>query len=170
MTHARFDSLVDRFVDGGLDGPTAAAVEAHAGSCARCAGHLAASQRLAAALSAARPPRAPRHLAEKVMEAVYREALKGAPEASAVRGGPKGRVYRRLGLSFVLTAAVLAVSLLVPSVSYPSLFRTQSAAVDQTGTGGSLVKNMLDGAGTTVRGTLHPSGGQTSGFSGGSSR
>ena len=44
------------------------------------------------------------------------------------------RMYRRLGLSFMLTAAVLAASLLIPRAAYPTLIgaRTADAGVGRT--------------------------------------
>jgi hypothetical protein len=104
--------------------------------------------------------RAPGGFAERVMSQVYREAL--APRAAPTAGAagtagmaPAGarRMYRRLGLSFLLTAAVLGASLLVPRAAYTSLV----AFGERPGVrGGSVetVKSALEGAGSTVRGIL----------------
>ncbi len=175
MRHAQADSLIERYVDGALEESLAEAVLAHARGCDRCSRRIAEARDLAAVLSAEPAGRAPRGFAEKVMDAVYREALRGAPgpAASAVELAPAEpapaaprRVYRRLGLSFVLTAAVLTASLLIPFAAYPTLFRPHGAA----GAGGALVKGMIVGAGLTVRGALHPAGDGAYASPGGSPR
>jgi hypothetical protein len=126
--------------------------------------------------------RAPHGFTQKVMDAVYREALAGrslpagaahvrgfpagpAPAAVAVRQGIRAlagslagrptvsRMYRRLGVSFMLTAAVLAVSLLLPHGGYPTLIR--SGSNDALGAGPSAaVQSALIGAGHAVQGAL----------------
>jgi hypothetical protein len=110
--------------------------------------------------------RAPHGFARKVMDAVYRESLVGrtaVPSASArttllsdaVRASRPmvGRMYRRLGLSFMLTAAVLAASLLVPHGAYTLLIGSGTDAALGPGPS-AAVQNALVGAGHAVRGAL----------------
>ncbi|HTO22555.1 MAG TPA: hypothetical protein VMQ10_08715 [Spirochaetia bacterium] len=102
-------------------------------------------------LRASAPVRAPRGFSQRVMEAVYREALAGAPAARpAVRAA---RLYRRLALSFMITAGVLTVSLLLPHGAYPTLIG--AAAGKALGTGPSVaVQTALSGASDAVQGAL----------------
>jgi hypothetical protein len=117
--------------------------------------------------------RAPHGFAQRVMDAVYREALAGrslpagiVPSGIAARRGIRelagsmaarptvSRMYRRLGVSFMLTAAVLAVSLLIPHGGYPTLIRSGSAN-EALGAGPSAaVQSALIGAGHAVQGAL----------------
>jgi hypothetical protein len=110
--------------------------------------------------------RAPHGFALKVMDAVYKESLAGRstrsfPSARATRfadaaraAGPTvGRMYRRLGLSFMLTAAILAASLFVPHGAYTSLVGGGTDAALGPGPS-AAVQNALVGAGHAVQGAL----------------
>jgi len=180
MRCARVEKLVDRYVDGALSSAMARAVAEHEGRCLRCAAKVRAARAIAAALAEARPLRAPEGLLEGVMGAVYREALAGSrdgesrreaagPEASrreaAVAAGsqaaswPAGlsRVYRRLGLCFMLSAAVLVASLVVPRAFYP--LQPEAVRDCLAPQGASVVKEALSGAGRAVSGLLYSRGG-----------
>ncbi len=172
MRCARVELLVDRYVDGALDSALAREVEAHALGCARCATRIAAARKLVEDLAAQPAVRAPRGFADRVMAAVYREALAGrqgsaaaaAHAADAEEGRPlriPARVYRRLGLSFLLTAGVLAVSLLIPRGAYPTLIGTGNAAAAFAGESAGLVKSTLTRADDAVQEILReqPNGG-----------
>jgi hypothetical protein len=102
------------------------------------------------------------------MDAVYREALKGDAagwlsfeEREARAAGPlsPARIYRRLGLSFVLTAVVLSATVFIPRASYPTLVGTAGVSETVSRGGGAIVKNALNGAGLVVRDALHASNG-----------
>jgi hypothetical protein len=108
--------------------------------------------------------RAPRGFAQKVMDAVYRESLAGRSPAEAARGislaaaarasrPMVSRMYRRLGLSFMLTAAVLAASLLVPHGAYSTLIGGGSDTALGAGPS-AAVQNVLVGARHAVQGAL----------------
>jgi anti-sigma factor RsiW len=168
MRCAQVDRRVERFVDGALDAARALKVEAHLLSCARCNARVDAARGLLKGLGAPMD-RAPTGFAARVMDAVCREALAGGPRPSAsesleVRQArlPAQRIYRRLGLSFVLTAGVLAASLLVPRAAYPGLLGTGSAAAGLSRESGAVVprgfgpvvQNALNGADSVVRGIL----------------
>jgi hypothetical protein len=106
-------------------------------------------------LRAAEEVRAPRGFADRVMSAVYREALAGPSARPAAQGASAtvSRLYRRLALSFMISAAVLAVSLLVPRGAYPTLIG--SAAGAALGAGPSTaVQSALTGAAGTVQSAL----------------
>ena len=166
MRCGKVGPLIDRYVDGQLPPDLAEAVGAHKRGCARCARRVAAARRLAGFLGAEHALRAPAGFHERVMDAVYREALKGSPaelpaaEQAAAAGSPSPRLrtYRRLGLSFLLSAAVLTVSLVLPRGLYPSLFRPESVAAGLSRGAPSAVKEALDGAGRAVQGTLYKGG------------
>jgi len=112
--------------------------------------------------------RAPYGFAHKVMDAVYRESLaerslatqaasRGKLRAQAVRASPRptvSRMYRRLGLSFVLTAAVLTVSLLIPHGAYPMLINSGGADTALGAGPSAAVQNALSGAAQAVQGAL----------------
>ena len=119
-------------------------------------------------LRAAPELRAPRGFSQRVMSAVYREALAGrsqvrgtaaAQAASAQAASAQAtaarssRLYRRLALSFMITAAVLMVSLLLPRGAYPTLIG--AAAGKALGPGPSAaVRTALSGAANAVQGAL----------------
>ena len=117
---------------------------------------LGAARSLTAALASVPVVSAPAGLFQRVMDGVYRQALTPAPAAGtrAAGGGTSAaRFYRRLGLSLVLTAGVLGVSLFIPRATYTALVGTgRSVAVSRESA--SVVKSALDGAGSTVRGIL----------------
>jgi anti-sigma factor RsiW len=161
MRCAKVGLLMDRYVDGRLPADLAEAVGTHARGCARCAERIESARRLADALAAVPPLRAPTGFHDRVMDAVYREALKGAPgeRAPAARStSSRLRTYRRLGLSFMLSAVVLAVSLVLPRGLYPSLIRPESVAAGLSRGAPSAVKDALNGAGRAVQGTLYKGG------------
>jgi anti-sigma factor RsiW len=157
MRCAQVDPYIEAFVDGSLDLPRASVIDAHVGSCARCAARARAAGRVSRALSAAPPVRAPRGFAGRVMDVVYREALAGGPgAASGVRPPSRlpARVYRRLGLSCMLTAGVLAVSLFIPRAAYSTLAGTGIAGTAFSRESAGAVKSALDGADNAVRAIL----------------
>jgi anti-sigma factor RsiW len=142
--------LTAAFVEGSLGASQARLVEAHTAGCLRCSRELALERRVLEALRTAPPVRAPKGFSDKVMEGVYLQALHGSsapePDAPALRRLP-ARGYRRLGLSFVVTAAVLAASLLIPRVAYPTLFTSADL-----GTGSAtVVREMVQGADRAVQ-------------------
>jgi anti-sigma factor RsiW len=148
MRCAQVDPYIEAFVDGSLDLPRASVIGAHVGSCARCAARARAAGRIVRALSAAPPVRAPRGFADRVMDVVYRQALAGPPRVAP------DRFYRKLGLSFVLTAGVLAVSLFIPRAAYSNLAGTGIAGAAFSRESTVAVKSALDGADNAVRGIL----------------
>jgi anti-sigma factor RsiW len=167
MRCAQVERLVDVFVDGRLAGQQAAAIEEHASGCVRCAESIRLARGIREALHADPALKAPRGFSDRVMAGVYRQALQGLPrpEAAVAQGarGPRGhaeaasrgaaaKVYRRLGLSFLLTAGVLAVSLLVPRIAYPTLLGRQGAVIDRESR--SAVRGLLMEADSAVRGAL----------------
>lgn len=152
MRCAQVASLVERYIDGALSLKEAAAVDMHIGTCPSCAEQIATARRLVAVLGAEPMLKAPRDFADRVMEAVYRQQ----PSAERVPLRAPLPVYRRLGLSFVLTAIVLTASLLIPSVAYPSFFGGQRTEVGAART----VKRAIASADSAVRGIL---GGQETG-------
>jgi len=158
MRCGKVETLAERYVDGRLPAPVMAAVSAHERTCPRCAARIAEARRVALALNAAAGTlTAPAGLLDAVMDAVYREALRGTPDpqtAAPVQAAVRGRVYRKLGYCLVFSAAVFAASPLL--AGQPD--RAASTAVEA---GGASVKNVLAGAGLTVQGILHSKGGNT---------
>ena len=170
MKCAEVGRLVDRYVDGRLDGDRRAALERHAVTCAACARLLAEAHEVRRMLAAdAAAARAPRGFADRVMDRVWREALwkpAGAPGTSrAAAAGIPVRGYRRLGLSVMLGAAALVACLALPRVGLP-----WAAATGLSGDGSALVKSMLDGADGAVRGALGAAGGSAARIVEGGSR
>jgi anti-sigma factor RsiW len=158
MRCAQVKPLVERYVDGALDDARASQIDAHAMTCPRCRATIQEARRLLGVLSAEPVIRAPRGFASRVMDAVYREALAGAPvraerDGRLPAGAAPGRMYRRLGLSFVLTAGVLAASLLVPRAEYPTLAESGLSRGSSV-----VVRSALDGAETAVRDILREHG------------
>jgi anti-sigma factor RsiW len=157
MRCAQVGPLVERYVDGVLDQLSASRVRAHAVTCDRCRARIDAARSLEGFLSVPPAVHAPRGFASRVMDAVYREALvDGRLRAERDARGPSAaapsRMYRRLGLSFLLTAGVLAATLLIPRVAYPSLAEKGESGLSR----GSvvMVRSALDGAESAVRGIL----------------
>jgi anti-sigma factor RsiW len=166
MRCAKVVLLIDRYVDGQLPPDRTETVGTHERGCARCARRVAAARRLAGFLGTQHALRAPAGFHERVMDAVYREALKGSPagqqsaEPAAAAGSPSSRLrtYRRLGLSFMLSAVVLTVSLVLPRGLYPGMIRPESVAAGLSRGAPSAVKDALDGAGRAVQETLYKGG------------
>ena len=168
MRCAQVDHRVERFVDGVLDIRLVRRIEAHLRSCTRCAARVDAARALLKGF-AAPAERAPPGFAARVMDAVYREALAGTSRLSAAGNQETRparwpvRVSRRLGLSLVMTAVVLAASLFVPGAAYPRLFGFGSTAAGLPRGGGAAaprelsaaVQSALDGADSVVRGILN---------------
>jgi hypothetical protein len=158
MRCAQVDPHVERFMDGVLDTALTRRIETHVRSCARCTARLDTARAVLGGLAASLD-RAPPGFATRVMDAVYREALAGRPRSvgSETAGAPPSRmparVYRRLGLSFLLTAGVLAASLFVPRAAYPSLLGTGSTA-GFSRDGSAAVRDALNWADSAVRGIL----------------
>ncbi len=104
--------------------------------------------------------RAPRGFAHRVMEVVYKEALAGAPgrpeqsRPTAWQGPAAARLYRRVALSLMITAAVLAVSLVIPHGAYPTLIGAASGDAAIGAGPSEAVQSALSGAGHTVQGAL----------------
>lgn len=116
-------------------------------------------QRLEAILERTRDNvRAPRGFAARVMDAVYKEALAGtshhAPSREPGREPASSRLYRRVGWSLMVTAAVLAVSLLVPHGAYPTLVGAGSGEAALGAGPSAVVRHALSGAGQAVQGAL----------------
>ncbi len=156
---ARVQQLIEAYVDGALDPVLTRGIDAHLQQCARCTAEVIFARQMTRALVDAQAIKAPRGFADRVMEAVYREALAGgareAPEGVPAPRAPAriARMYRRLGLSFMLTAVVLAASLLVPRLAYPTLL-TAGGSRPVLGGSSATVQGALEGAGRAVQGIL----------------
>jgi len=104
--------------------------------------------------------RAPHGFASRVMDLVYKESLAGGRLSTGgddPRAWPRltvSRLYRRVGWSFMLTAAVLAVSLLIPHGAYPTLIRAAGAEAALGAGPSAAVQGALVGAGEAVQGAL----------------
>lgn len=183
MRCAQVDLLVERHVDGLLELPAAREVEAHGRTCPRCAARIAAARRLRTALESEPAIQAPRGFTDAVMDAVYKEALaprsrrsRTAGESTAASWGlargreapsmagarpALGRMYRRLGFSFVVTAAVLAASLFIPRASYDTLLGVRESESGFVAGGSTAVQAVLQNADEAVMGILgeHRNGG-----------
>jgi anti-sigma factor RsiW len=148
MRCGKADGLIEAYVDGRLPAPLAAEMERHLVSCARCRVRVETARHVASSLAGEPAVRAPEGFADRVMNAVYNAALAGAPEPE--RGGRPVRIparsFRRMGFSFILSAAVLAVGLFIPEAAYPRLAALEDA--------GGVVKNMMDGAERVIQGAL----------------
>lgn len=155
----RVDRLLERYLDGVLTGRTAEAVRNHLARCPRCAASERLARTVARGAAAADPAAgyaAPAHLAERVMAEVYRLPLPGgklaeAGERSGVTGG-----FRRLGLSFISSAILLAASLLVGRGGYSSVVDAGLLAADLGKGEPTVVMEILRSAGGVVEGLTAP--------------
>ena len=174
MTCQQVNPLVERYVDGQLSQELSTSIRAHEGGCARCARRIRSARLLARTLAAEPEPRAPAGFEGRVMDAVYREALRGpalrgpglgdtalgdaaagrrTPSRTTLRAVSQGSLaFRRLGFSLVVTALLLALSLLIPRVAYPGL--VGPARTEMTEQGSGIVKNTFEGAQRAVQGIL----------------
>jgi anti-sigma factor RsiW len=166
MRCAEVGRLVDRYVDGQLAADRKAGLERHAETCAACRRLIAEAREVGRMLASdAAAARAPRGLADRVMDRVYRETLwQPAAPRSAAAGAP-ARGDRRLGLCVMLGAAALVVCLVVPRAGLPWV-----AGSSPAGDGSALVKRVLDGADGAVRGALSAAGGSAARIVEGGSR
>ncbi len=162
------NSLLDRYVDGRLAPGRAAEVSAHLASCSACAARLATARLLAAGLAFQTTAAAPAGFRRNVMEKVYRLGMAGYPSRAVEtdKEARRGGFYRRLGLCFMLSAAILAVTLVIPRASYPGILASKVVAADLGSDRTSIVRMTLVGADRLVRGTLMKPGtsdGETNG-------
>ena len=163
MKHRQVESLLDKYIDGRLDPPRAADLAAHLESCSRCARLASAARALVSALSSVPPFPAPKGFRRRVMDEVYRLSLADRPpREDADRESRRGKFYRRLAFSFMVSAALLAVSLIVPRMLQPF------SAGGLQAEGASMVKVTLLEADRLVRGTLEAPAAVNSGRNGGS--
>jgi anti-sigma factor RsiW len=168
MRCAQIDRHLERFVDGELDIELTQQIEAHLRSCTRCIARVDAARALLKGLGAP-AERAPAGFASRVMAAVYREGLAEGPRLSRPESLkthpallPAQRIYRRLGLSLVLTAGILGASLFIPRAAYTVLLGSGSAAGGLSRESavmvprgfGAAVQSALNGADSVVRGIL----------------
>jgi hypothetical protein len=128
----------------------------------------AVHDRIAAAAAREGAIRAPDGLLDSVMRAVYRESLRGSPGLEEPAAA--ARAYRRIGWSFVLSAALVAAALLVPSGLLPAGARADGVARVLRAGEQSVVRNVLSGAEAVVRGALRPSAIPAPATQGGTSR
>ncbi len=172
MRCSTVDSLLDKYVDGKLEADTVKEMATHVASCDACSRSLAQAVGLASALASAPDGAAPAGFRARVMSEVHHLAMEGYPSraGAADREAQRGRFYRRLGLSFMLSAALLAVSLVIPPASYPTILATGAVAADLSAAGTPKVRAALTGADRLVRGTLAKPGGLSSGSDGGVAR
>ncbi len=152
----RISPLLERYADGRLAPRMTRRVSLHLASCSACRNRLEIAQSIAGALRAEPPVAAPRDFRAVVMDHVYRLSLAGYPSrwAEEEKETQRGRFYRRLGLSFMLSAAILTVSLVVPRISYPTILPGKTVAADLSAGGSSVVKGTLADADRVVRGAL----------------
>jgi anti-sigma factor RsiW len=148
--------LLEPYADGRLEPRKTAEVSRHVASCAACARRLASVRRLVGALESGAVITAPPGFRANVMKEVYRLAMAGYPSRTDAeeKESQRGRFYRRLGLCFMLSAAILAVSLVIPRLSYPTIFTSKTVAADLSVNGASVVRVTLAGADRVVRGAL----------------
>jgi anti-sigma factor RsiW len=154
-------ALLGAYVEGRLPEARSREIDAHAAGCPRCEAAIAVERRVVAAVASEPPIHAPGSLAVKVMAAVYRASLGG--EAPPVDPVIISRAYRRIGLSFVLSAALVATALVVPGGLLPGLARPAALAAALEKGGGSVVRSALVGADALVRGALRPTDGSRGG-------
>jgi anti-sigma factor (TIGR02949 family) len=169
MRCAEVGRLVDRYVDGQLTAGRRAGLERHAETCAACRQQIEAARRIGRMLASdAAAIRAPRGLADRVMDRVHRETLwrpAGSGAVVAQAAGVPARGYRRLGRCVMLGAAALVACLVVPRAVLPT-----AAGPWAAGDGSALVKSVLDGVDGAVRGALSAAGGSAARIVEGGSR
>jgi anti-sigma factor RsiW len=125
MRCRRADRLIEPYLDGRLSLQLGRRMEHHIGRCPQCAGRLAEARRLSEQVLRPAVATAPPALAERVMNEIYREPIPAAAQSARKRRFDPAAAYRRAGLSFVITAIVLATSLFIPHGAYPSLVGVQ---------------------------------------------
>jgi anti-sigma factor RsiW len=148
--------LLERYADGRLNPRSREEVSRHLASCALCRQRLDEVNRVAAALGAEAGRAAGPGFGARVMGRVYALAAAGYPSRAPAQEKEiqQRSFYRRLGLCFMLSAAVLAMSLVFPHLSYPSILGSKAAAADLSAGGISAVKATLADADRAVRGAL----------------
>jgi len=165
MRCSRVEVLIDRYVDGRLSPRLVARTRCHIERCDRCRALEASALALAGALKP-EVVHAPEGFSGRVMQQVYRA------ERAEAQGGTQpneaGRLYRRLGYSFVATAAILSASLLVPRLAYPNLIRPDTLAAELAVGRPAAIARIIDDAGTGLREAIGPTSagsGEEGGFS-----
>jgi len=164
--------LLDRYVDGALKPGRAEEIAAHLESCAACARRAALARRLASGLASPSAVPAPAGFRGKVMDEVHRLGMAGYPSRAEEvdREARRGGFYRRLGFCFMVSAALLAISLGIPRASYPTIVASKVVAADLAADRASIVRATLMGADRLVRGTLMKPAGPEGETNGGDAR
>jgi len=126
MRCGRADRLIERYIDGKLPAGLAGELTEHLDRCERCATRLEEARAVETAFRGSPAVRAPEALFARIMDAVYREEAVRRRQVAPSRGAAP--IYRRLGYSFVATAALLAASLFIPRIAYPELLHSQLLA------------------------------------------
>lgn len=122
MRCRRVDRLVEHYLDGTLPDRLAGALEEHLRRCGHCAKRVQDARTVEAAFRTVSRVRAPESLVSRVMDEVYREGV--VPRRREGETQETAPLYRRLGYSFVATAALLVASLFVPRLAYPDLLHS----------------------------------------------
>ncbi|HUZ18626.1 MAG TPA: hypothetical protein VMV68_09565 [Spirochaetia bacterium] len=162
------DRLIEPYLDGRLSRLLQRQMARHIGGCSLCAGRLAEARRLSERALRAAVRTAPGTLAERVMNEVYREPIPGAPPSTRRRRFDPGAAYRRVGLSFVITAIVLATSLFIPHGAYPSLVGVERLEQNLAAGQPSAVGRLFQSADQTLEGFVGLGGSAATYMEGGS--
>ena len=147
MRCRQVDRLIEPYLEGRLAAARAASLEEHLAECPACRARLAEAARVQQLLTKAARPQAPHGFAARVMSEVYAEESRRRPARARQERAP---VYRRLGYSFMASAAVLGLSLFIPRLAYPSIIGTQAVAMELGRSRPASVVQILDDAGRGV--------------------
>ncbi len=147
MRCRQVDRLIEPYLEGRLPALKATRLEEHLDRCPACRARVAEAQRVQQVLAEEARPQAPQGFAVRVMSQVYAEESRHRPARARQERVP---VYRRLGYSFMASAAVLSVSLFIPRLAYPSIIGTEAVATELGRSRSSSVVQMLDEAGRGV--------------------
>lgn len=147
MRCRQVDRLIEPYLDGRLTGARVSRLEEHLHRCPSCRARVGEAARVRQVLAEEVRPQAPHGFAARVMSQVYAEESLRRP-ARARQG--RVPVYRRLGYSFMASAAVLGLSLFIPRLAYPSIIGTQAVALELGRSRPASVVQILDDAGRGV--------------------
>lgn len=156
MRCSRVDRYIERYLDERLPQYRRQQVAEHLRGCPRCQLHLEEAKGVTLSLEATERQHAPEGFSARVMNEVFREQRQARREEP--RRPEVGRIYRRLGYSFVTTAAVLTLSLFVPRIAYSNLIHADLLAANLEKGRPASVERIINNAGQGMRSMI---GGET---------
>jgi anti-sigma factor RsiW len=114
--------LLDSYIDEGLDPMSTSLVREHLGSCSQCSNEWNLRRELGYLMKNGSPVKAPEGFTEQVMAAIQGMAVQYSGNLRMGMEASYNAIYRRLGYSMLLAAAVMLLTISLPYGKYNVMF------------------------------------------------